>query len=563
MKITLNGFENQINEIILERGYDYYKEGNVIEIEELEEGEYEITVEGSELYTVNLTIQRNVISDYYCDCPYDMGPVCKHVVAALYYLKENNEETTKPKPKEKSITKQAEELLETLSHEELKAYVRNVCSNDNKFRQLFVTRHIHILSPSSQELYKKQVQALVKSYSGSYGLIDYSAVKSLSRAVRGIVDEARLNLTKGQPRTAMFMALAIAEELVEIISYGADDSNGELGNCMENAFEILEELTETDLDKDLHNELFNHLVRLFEMGVFKNFDWHFSTVSLAIQLCTTIQEEERIKAALNKIKSNGTNWDWDYHQAQNMMLALIEKTGNNKSAIQYMEQNLSNSDFRSRMIEDALDIKDYSKAKILAEEGVAKDSKNAPGLADQWRNYLLAIAQRTVDTETIIRLSRYFLVHSGGRYYPLKYYYDTLKGLIPDVQWNDYLENLIIGIKGKGRWIDYNRISQLYIWEKRWGQLLELLRQDTSFERITDAEPYLSKSYSTELVTLYRECILNYLEHNMGRSHYQKACYYINRIKKLSAQPMAKELIQELKTTYSNRRALIEELNKI
>lgn len=25
----------------------------------------------------------------YCDCPYDLGPVCKHVTAALFYLQQD------------------------------------------------------------------------------------------------------------------------------------------------------------------------------------------------------------------------------------------------------------------------------------------------------------------------------------------------------------------------------------------------------------------------------------------------------------------------------------------
>ena len=30
------------------------------------------------------------VVDYSCDCPYDMGPVCKHVVAALFELQHDS-----------------------------------------------------------------------------------------------------------------------------------------------------------------------------------------------------------------------------------------------------------------------------------------------------------------------------------------------------------------------------------------------------------------------------------------------------------------------------------------
>lgn len=89
-------------------------------------------------------------------------------------------------------------------------------------------------------LYTKQIQAFIKTYSDRHGFVDYSATKHLSRAVGELTDEARLNLTKGQPPTAMFVALAIAVEIVQVINYGADDSNGEPGSYIEDAFEIPE-----------------------------------------------------------------------------------------------------------------------------------------------------------------------------------------------------------------------------------------------------------------------------------------------------------------------------------
>src|SRR5690554_5256785 len=89
MKISLSEFEHQIDEIILKRGLQYYKEGHVSHIEELGTGEYEALVEGSEDYTVNLTIRNGIVEDYRCDCPYDMGPVCKHIAATLFYLQKD------------------------------------------------------------------------------------------------------------------------------------------------------------------------------------------------------------------------------------------------------------------------------------------------------------------------------------------------------------------------------------------------------------------------------------------------------------------------------------------
>lgn len=138
-----------------------------------------------------------------------------------------------------------------------------------------------------------------------------------------------------------------------------------------------------------------------------------------------------------------------------------------------------------------------------------------------------------------------------------------MKSLVPREEWHDYLSGLIDEIKKESRWIDYNRISQLYIREAYWDELFALLRQNASFERIANAEQYLAEAYSNDLAILYRKLILTHLERNMGREHYQTACRYIRRMIKLGARPMATDLVQKLKVLYPTRRALLEELGKV
>lgn len=570
MKILLDEFEHQIDETILKRGFDYFKKGYVTDVDELGDGIYEITVEGSDTYTVNLNIQGNTVTEFECDCPYDMGPVCKHVVAALFYLQKNtfgsmesSTKTTQNKQKEKSVAGQAEALLGTLSHDALKVFIHDTCMNDSKFRQLFVAKHIHLLYPESKDLYTKQLKALIKTYSDKHGFVGYQDARRLGSIVSEMVGKAMADIEEGKIQKSIFIALAIIEEIADVVSYNADDSDGQIGGSIEEAFAVLDALTELDLNEMQHDELFSCMLSLFENDSLKGWDWHFTPIELGIKLVKTKQEKEKIKSTLDKIKPNGKSWDWDYRKAQELMLELIKKTESHEAAARFIENNLSNSQFRVELIEKALNAKDYRKVESLASEGIARDEKDAPGLAENWRNYLLTAYQQTGDVKNIIQFARYFFIHSNGRHHPLKYYYELLKSLVPQDQWHDYSSSLIKDIKDGSRGIDYNRISQLYIWELQWDKLFELLRQNASFERIADAEQYIADSYPNELATLYRKLILTYLERNMGREHYQAACRYIRRMIKLGARPMATDLVRELKVLYSARRALLEELGKV
>lgn len=91
MEILLDEFEHQVDETILERGFDYFEKRYVTDVTAVGDGMYEITVEGSDTYTVRLNIQGNIVTELECDCPYDWGPICKHMVAALFYLQKNRE----------------------------------------------------------------------------------------------------------------------------------------------------------------------------------------------------------------------------------------------------------------------------------------------------------------------------------------------------------------------------------------------------------------------------------------------------------------------------------------
>ena len=72
---------------ILNRGYEYYESGNVLDIEKTEDG-YTATVEGSWEYTVTIDVDEDGdFIDADCDCPYSQDRnYCKHEAAVLYAL---------------------------------------------------------------------------------------------------------------------------------------------------------------------------------------------------------------------------------------------------------------------------------------------------------------------------------------------------------------------------------------------------------------------------------------------------------------------------------------------
>jgi len=575
MKIPLAEFEQHIDEIILQRGLQYYKKGLVNEFEEVAPGEYEAIVEGTEPYTVELTIKNKVVTEHVCSCPYDMGPVCKHVVAVIFHLLQNEldlkvksktktevetkDGTEKKTQKKKTKTEQVDEMLEKISHNDLKMYVKEQCANDRTFRQLFLANFAYLVIPDSKELYAKQIKAILKAAAGSHRYIEYSESSAVSGAVYAMVNHAEQLVDSANYRTALYIAYAVLEEMSLALEY-VDDSSGDFSGCVESSVEVLYTIAENALPDDLRIELLNYCLNSFKSGIFKGYDWHFSMLSIGTLLVKTSDEIKLIHELIDHVKPAGDGWDREYDLARKIKLDLIRKTEDQEKVNAYLKQNIDIGNFRKELIEAAISKKDYQKAISIAEDGIAYDDKNKPGLADDWRNYLLKVYTILNDTENIIILARYLFIHSRrdpGSFFTL------LKKHINKDEWPEYVDQLVQTITKRDRFVDYSSIAQIYIWEESWDRLFEVVKKNLSLTWLDKYSEYLARDYANEISDMYAKAILDYMEKNMGRNHYQTACRYLRKMIKMGARDKANNAIQQIKTLYPKRKALMEELQMV
>jgi uncharacterized Zn finger protein len=128
-------FETKIERKILDRGFDYYENNNVIDVENLGNGEFSAVVEGSEDYEVFVEISKGKVVEHSCDCPYDWGDVCKHVVAVLYYIRDTKilgESTDK-----EGVKSQLQLIIDDMSEQDIRDYVLFYALRNRQFREDF------------------------------------------------------------------------------------------------------------------------------------------------------------------------------------------------------------------------------------------------------------------------------------------------------------------------------------------------------------------------------------------------------------------------------------------
>jgi uncharacterized Zn finger protein len=133
--MTLHDFEAYIDETILQRGRSYYGNNYIEEVLQVEKGEFEALVVGSEDYHVMVKVdeeQRIVESE--CTCPYNWGDVCKHEAAVYYYIRDK-------RMYRENISREASDLMykvDTMSIDELKTTLYNILKRHRDLRQVFL-----------------------------------------------------------------------------------------------------------------------------------------------------------------------------------------------------------------------------------------------------------------------------------------------------------------------------------------------------------------------------------------------------------------------------------------
>lgn len=565
MRIPLSYFEEVINETILKRGLSYFKEGKVQEPEETGNGIYEAVVEGTEDYTVRLKIENNVVTEYSCDCPYDKGPVCKHVAAVIFALQEDKlvltekpsgkTKATSTSPKRKSAAAQIDKLLSKATREELEQLIRDEAERDAGFKNHILMSLEHYNEDFSQACYEQQIKAILKASKGRCGFLDYHGSIAAGQAVSQLLDMARYHIHNEDFSKSLNICFAVLEKMGAALKE-ADDSNGDMGGCLSDACELLYDIAEVNESEALRKQIFDRCVSFYEKGTLEDWDWHMDILELAAEIVDTRKEFDRIIALTEQEAES----KYTTETLQSIKYHVLKKMEGEAAAEIFLEQQIANPEFRRIALQKALDQNDFDSAYRLAEDGVKQDMQQYPGLAKEWYDWMLKTAQAENNVPKIIEYARYLLI---DHFRHEQDYYQILKQHVAPEKWTAFVNDMVEDIRTKKRWPDKGLIADLFIKEGWLDRLWALIKVEPSLQTLERYEKYLVQDYASEVADSYAALILKYMEASVGRSHYQHACRYIRHIIKLGEREKADKVIATLRTKYPNRRALMEELNNV
>lgn len=455
-------------------------------------------------------------------------------------------------------------LLSKLDREQIENFIRKECAHDGQFQDRFLALGVGTLFRPNPDIYASRIEDLIEDYGGRHGYIEYSDSFGFNRAVTRILNEADEAMGKEQWDVAMAVLTGIASVAEDILNSG-DDSAGELGAIVDDCFEKWHKLcSEPNLPISAKAEIFELALSRFNDRDLKGWDWWWDWMGMAIDLADTPEKQNRVIKALDAIRPNGDDWSAKHNAetAQKYKLEMMSRCGSPEDQIKFMYDNVSNPDFRKRLIQMAWDKTDYDEVLRLAKDGVNHDADYA-GLVSDWHKWEYKAYHETGDKNNELQLARYFFF-GGGRWgekeYSMESMYSVLKSLVPYEEWGKYVKTLISEAQDKK-----DIVRQLYIYtqEKMWQEYMDYIRKNPSIYDIDDAPKEVKKLFRDEIVKVYASAVRNYFQRASNRDSYREGVAFLRKLIQYGGSEEAEQIAIEQKSRTPRRPALIDELSKL
>ncbi|MDR1705843.1 MAG: SWIM zinc finger domain-containing protein, partial [Clostridiales bacterium] len=512
------------------------------------------SVEGSDAYSVGVTLKDGEITDCSCDCPYDWGEYCKHLVAVFYALRDGLKTarkaavSAKPKPPKLDLA----EILQKADKPALIAIITEIAEENS-----FIKDKI-LLKFSDDRGMAERARSLIKSAvkrAMRRGFVEYADVDS---AVEGA--EAALKLAEKQREAGNLFECAeicviVAEEMMDLMN-SCDDSDGTAGGMISEAISLISDMT-GNIPEGYHDadKLLKRLMSHADSKIYDGWtDWRMDILAACVPLCGDSARRGTFESYFTRMRMKGDENEWGRRYAersvQRIALSLISRFDGPERAEAFMAENLDNPDFRREFIEMALRKGNPAEALKLCLEGEAADAEY-PGLVSEWKKYRYTAYERLNDIPGQKTLAEEFL--KGGSFE----YYEKFKAIYTAGEWPGILNRLLDDLEKN----PHGAYTKILIQEDLKPRLL--LYCHKYLNTLPQLYKHLLPDYKSEVGEMFKKIIAAQAGRASNRRDYKDVCGVIKHYGTACGKAAAKEIKLALMEKYPRRPAFIDELNKV
>jgi len=557
--MNLNNFHKQISRKIYERGEEYYESDMVDNVEHDYPDTWTAEVEGNDLYSVEIKLTGDEIVSWNCDCPYEHGDICKHIVAVLLYIKDNRDEhSVNIESPISPSNEQLSEILKQTNNKELTSFLSQYADKHPDFHQELVSNLHPKKKTGSHVDYTKEIQ---KCFKHSYDNCDFrNGGQAIAYKLDGYIKKAESLIKLNCHEEAMTILLNIIRETGE--GYEEyDDYDGDLGGVCQEAAELIAEMIETGLSDDSLKNLTDEISKLIKNSNYDNYDLADLNELLFSVSLKTSNFDNGIRIIDEALKNEP-----DTFRTPSLVkskIELLEKADKKEEVKKVISSYLHLPEIRKIRLKEFISEKQYENALALIDKGMSlAEKKGHQGTVTDWKDEKLSVYELTGNKEKVVELAEDLFVTGRDS---MKYYH-VLKTVIPVEKWADYLDDFLRKSTKRKTWGFEDVLAKIYIEEKYWDRLMDYVEKNIKlgkYNSLGEYESYLKPRYPERMLTFYRTRITDYAAKNMGRDHYK---YVSDVLKTMKTYPGGNEtanaLLSHFKSVYSNRRAMMEELGR-
>lgn len=533
-------WEHLFRGIILERGYEYYIQGLVENIE-IEAESIHATVNGTEDYEVEIGLNNGKIDYMYCDCPYaEDCNNCKHMAAVLYEYEERLQNP--PLNTEISQTSNISEFVAKADERYVREFLTDILNNNDILKQRFLIKAPKAKSYSLTE-YKRLVDNTIDNHEDKYGFINYREAYELTDDLLDFSDDIRAMIDSGNYFNAFDLSFYICEQ-VDMSDIDDDGGISLLFNELTSYWdEIAEKTSPDEKDKlfkkitEYNKQKLNFFDEYIEAFIFRSFRETRFISKLFEWIDYDIQHSDKDS--------------YDFSHAIIRKLDLLKDTDTSFEKIEKVcKEYWFDHNVRQWLAKEYEAKSEYQKAINIYEESLKLDV-NYRGLINGYRKKLLRLYQNIGNTDKYMEYL-WLLVTQGNK----TELYKELKSQYTPDEWINEREKIFPHYTPLGQ-------ANLLYEEKLYDRLWEVVKNQ-HIDSIMGYEDVLLPKYSEEILKTYALQLNQMSVTASGRKEYQYWVQILQHMKKIKGgKALVDQIVADWKNRYKNRRAMMDELKNL
>ncbi len=560
MNFPITDIESHVPEDCLVQGEKLLEQGSVGNCIEIERHLWLTEVEDGSSIEVEVRISPSKVVQASCECAqFRNEQMCPHFTAALLALRRKLTEqkvqrlSAKIKKERHTRSLATGHILESISHEELAAFVRHYAKTNRSFAIALKTRFAQsVPTTDNKAKYAELLDSAISAARKTDRSFSARGIRKIVNVAEQMLEQMKQSLIRQHYGEAVDMAQSIIEKITPLLRKSGE-LEPDLREIIHAAFSALREHVAQHGPPALLDTLRTYADEESQKLLYRNsgIDKHFFKLLAALTRtdADARQLRDTISRQLEKYLAEGK----EPSGLVMLLLRQLEINGKQTEAQELVEKYLSSPEVLLFAARNAAAKGDWNRMAFLADAGLKL--RLPPQVAAELEEMMLHGALRVNDASKASQLA-------ASRFYKtldIKYYriLRSVQSLPVSIQTEDVLAQL--------RRLPFSHskrqaIAAVLAEEKQYEELIAYLNEARSLDLLDEFGPLLLPQMESQVIDLYRRYLEQYLRGHVGPKPSRRVREIVEHLHRSGASSIAGQLVEMIRKEYPERHTLQEEL---